>query len=77
MIQLGDNFLVQALRELMRQGALLDLLFVNREDLVVELVIGGSFGHSDHEVVEFKIFGDKKKSANKISALDRKTNELP
>lgn len=57
--QFDDNFLVWPLRELMRQGTLSDLFFVNREDLVGEVVIGGSFGHSDHEVVEFKIFGGK------------------
>lgn len=41
-----DNFLVQALRELTRKGALLDSLFVNREGLMGRVVIGGYVGDS-------------------------------
>ncbi|GAB0206625.1 mitochondrial enolase superfamily member 1 [Grus japonensis] len=67
---LNDNFLVQVLKEPMRKGALLDLLLVNREGLVGEVAIGGRLGHSDHEVVEFKIFGDRRKTATKTSTLD-------
>ena len=41
---LGDNFLVQVLREPMRKGALLDLLlFVHREGLVGGVVIRPSW----------------------------------
>lgn len=39
-----DNFLVQVLRELARKGALLDLLFVNREALVGEAGLDGPYG---------------------------------
>ncbi|GAB0190604.1 hypothetical protein GRJ2_001525700 [Grus japonensis] len=67
---LDDNFLVQVLKEPMRKGALLDLLLVNREGLVGEVAIGGCLGHSDHEVVEFKIFGDRRKTATKTSTLN-------
>ncbi|GAB0207049.1 ubiquitin-associated protein 1 [Grus japonensis] len=67
---LDDNFLVQLLKEPTRKGALLDLLLVNREGLVGEVAIGGCLGHSDHEVVEFKIFGDRRKTATKTSTLD-------
>ncbi|GAB0203202.1 hypothetical protein GRJ2_002785800 [Grus japonensis] len=67
---LDDNFLVQLLKEPTRKGALLDLLLVNREGLVGEVAIGGRLGHSDHEVVEFKIFGDRRKTATKTSTLD-------
>lgn len=35
------NFLVQVLREMNRKGALLGLWFVNREELVGKVVIGG------------------------------------
>ena len=66
-----DNFLVQVLREPTRKGALLDLLFVNREGLMGKVVIGGCLGHSDHEVVEFQIIGDRRKNASKTSALDK------
>ena len=48
-----DDFLMQVLRELTRKGALLDLLFVNREGLMGKVVTGGCLGHSDHKVVEF------------------------
>jgi len=48
-----------------RKGALLDLLLVNREDLTA-----GHLGHSDHEVVKLKFFGDRRKTATKISTLD-------
>ncbi|GAB0205816.1 hypothetical protein GRJ2_003047200 [Grus japonensis] len=67
---LDDNFLVQLLKEPTRKGALLDLLLVNREGLMGEVAIGGRLGHSDHEVVEFKIFGDRRKTATKTSTLD-------
>ena len=65
-----DNFFVQVLRELTRKGALLDLLFVNRKGLVGKVVIGGCLGHSDHDVVEFQIVGDRRKTSSKTSTLD-------
>lgn len=34
------------------------------------MVIGGHLGHNDQEVVEFKIFGDKRKTTTKTSTLD-------
>lgn len=40
---------------------LLDLSLLNREGLGHEVVISGHFGHSDHEVVKFKM----KKAATK------------
>lgn len=33
-------------------------------------MIGGWLGHSDHEVVEFQIVGDRRKTASKTLALD-------
>ncbi|PKU32319.1 adaptin ear-binding coat-associated protein 1 [Limosa lapponica baueri] len=48
-----DNFLTQLVRELTREGALLDLLFVNREGLVGDVMVEGCLGHSDHEMIEF------------------------
>ncbi|PKU34926.1 mitochondrial fission process protein 1 [Limosa lapponica baueri] len=36
----GDNFLTQLVREPTREGALLDLLFVNREGLVGDVTVG-------------------------------------
>lgn len=49
------NFLVQVLRETTREGALLDFLFVNGEGLMAEVVICGSLGHSDHQVLGFQV----------------------
>ena len=55
------NFLSQVLSEPTRKDALLDLLFVNREGLVGDVMVGGCLGHSDHEMVEFKIFSVMRK----------------
>jgi len=52
-----DNFLPQVLCKPTRKGALLALLFVNREGFVGDVVVCGCLGHSDHEMVEFTIFG--------------------
>lgn len=68
--RLYTNFLVQVLRKPTRKGALLDLLLVNREGLVGKMVIGGCLGHNDQEVVEFKIFGDRRKTTTKTSTLE-------
>ena len=57
----GDNFLSQVLSEPARKDALLGLLFVNREGLVGDVMVGACLGHSDHEMVEFKIFSVRKK----------------
>jgi len=38
-----------------REGALLDLLFAHREGLEGDVMVAGSLGHSDHEMVEISI----------------------
>ena len=43
----ADNPLSQVLSEPARKDAFLDLLFVNREGLVGDVMVGGHFGHSD------------------------------
>lgn len=53
-----DNLLMHVLRK----GALLDLLFVYREGLMAEEVVGGCLGCSDHKVVEFRVICNSKKS---------------
>lgn len=45
-------------REPARGGALLDLLFANREELVGDVGLRGHLGHSDHEIIEFLIFSE-------------------
>ena len=46
-----DNFLTQLVSEPTREGAPLDLLFMNREGLVGDVMVGGRLGHSDHEMI--------------------------
>ena len=48
-----DNFLTQLVSEPTREGALLDLLFVNREGLVGDVMVGGCLEHTDHKIVLF------------------------
>ena len=63
------NFLIQVLRELTRNGGLLVLLFVNRDGLMGDVMIGGCLGHSDHEMVEFKVFGNMRKTVSRATNL--------
>lgn len=53
--------------EMTRAGALLDLLFTNREELMGDVVVGGCLEHNDHELIEFSIFDETRRSINKIS----------
>ncbi|KAJ7406063.1 hypothetical protein WISP_136041 [Willisornis vidua] len=39
-------------------------------DLVSKVEMGGHLGQSDHEVIEFKISVERRKSASKTSTLD-------
>ncbi|TRZ07701.1 hypothetical protein HGM15179_019408 [Zosterops borbonicus] len=64
-----DN-LLQLVSEPTRGRAMLDLLFTNRDELVGDVVVGGHLGPSDHEIVEFSIFGEIRRSINKTFILD-------
>jgi len=66
----GDNFLSQVLSEPTRKDVPIGLLFVNREGLVGDAMVGGCLGHSDHEMVEFKSFNVTKKKDGRVAALD-------
>lgn len=46
------------------------LLFTNREGLVADVVVGGHVGYSDHEMMEFSIFGETKRGINKTSTAE-------
>ena len=50
-----ENFLTQLESEPTREGAPLDLLFVNREGLESDVTVGGHLGHSDHEMIGFSV----------------------
>jgi len=63
----GDNFLSQVLSEPTSKDALLYLLFVNREGLVGDVMVGGSLGHSDHEMVELKIFNVMRRKNSRVA----------
>ncbi|KAJ7402613.1 hypothetical protein BTVI_84829 [Pitangus sulphuratus] len=67
---------LSVLRELAQKDALLDLLLVNRVDLMNEVEIGGCLGHSEHEAIKFKLSVDRRKSASKTSALDMRRAEF-
>ena len=49
---------------------MLDLLFANRDGLVGDVVVGVHLGHSDHEMIEFSIFGEIRRNINKTLTLD-------
>ena len=51
-------------------GALLDLLFTNREGLVGGVKAGDYLGQSDHEIVEFSILGDVRRVTSKTAILN-------
>lgn len=59
--------------DLNRKGALLDLLFENREDLVVEVIVGGHLAYSGHEIVEFCTFGVMRKKVSRVAYLEFKS----
>jgi len=52
------------------EGALLDLLFTNREGLVGDVVVRGSLELSDHEMIEYSVRGEVKRGASKTTTLD-------
>ena len=66
----ADNFLMQLVREPTREGALLDLLFVNREGLLDDVVVGGRLGHSDHEIIEFSVLREARRGGSRTDILD-------
>lgn len=67
---LDDSLMEEILRELTGKDSLFDLLLVDKVDLMSKVEIGGCLGHTDHEVIKFKISVERKKSANKTLALD-------
>lgn len=46
-----QNFLTHLVTKPPRESTLLDLLFVNREGLVDDVMVGGCLGHSKHKTV--------------------------
>ena len=54
-----DNFLTWLVSEPSRECAPLDLLFVNRERLVGDMMVGRCLGHSEHEMIVFSSWRSK------------------
>lgn len=69
----GDNFLWQVLSKPPRKDTFHNELFVIRERLVGNVVVGGSLGHSDHEMAEFKFFSVMTRKDSRVATLDFKT----
>jgi len=67
---IDDNFLTQEVDEPTRRGVLLDLVLTNKEGLVEDVKVGGSFGCSDHEMVEFRTLHGGSRAINRITTLD-------
>ncbi|XP_062466520.1 uncharacterized protein LOC134159318 [Pezoporus occidentalis] len=64
-----DNFLLQVIEEPTRRGAMLDLVLTNREGLVGKVMLQGSLGCSDHEMVEFEVLRTVRRACSKLTAL--------
>lgn len=55
---LGDNYLIQHVKEPTRYGNLLDLLITSRESMVTDVEVGESVANSDHNLVRFKLLNN-------------------
>ena len=60
-----DNFLTQLVRESTRGGALLCLLFMNREGLAGDVKVENCLGQKDHKMVDFLILGEDRRGPAK------------
>jgi len=65
-----DNFLMQLVRNPLRGGELLDMLFTNKEKLVGNVEVRSCLGQSDHKVVKLSILGKFKSGARKTAVLE-------
>ncbi|GAB0184556.1 hypothetical protein GRJ2_000920900 [Grus japonensis] len=61
-----DNFPLQVIEDPMRRGAMLHFVLTNKE---VNVKLKGSFGCSDHEMVELKILGAARRVHSKLTTL--------
>ncbi|GAB0192596.1 hypothetical protein GRJ2_001724900 [Grus japonensis] len=66
----NDNLPFQVIEKPTRRGAMLDLVLTNKEGLVGNVKLKGSFDYSDHEMVEFKILRAVRRAHSKLTALD-------
>lgn len=59
-----DNFWIQMIKETTKKGSLLDLILVNKAEVVMAVKGEGRLGCTDHEVMQFRILsrGSRTKS---------------
>lgn len=62
--------MLQLVSEPTKRGAMLDLLFANRDGLVGDVMVGSHLGYSDYEITEFLIFGEIRRNISKTFTLD-------
>ena len=65
-----NKFLTQLASEPARGGALLDLLFTNREALVGDVEVGGCLGFRDQEIKDLLVRGEVKQGASRITTIE-------
>lgn len=56
--------------EPMRKGAMLDLIFTNKEGLMNNVKLRSSLGFSQHKIVEFKILRVSKKMHSELAIME-------
>ena len=61
------TFFLQVIEELIRRGAMLDLILTNKEGLVGNVKLKGC---SDHEIVQFRILRAVRREHSKLTNLD-------
>lgn len=64
-----DNFQMQVAREPTREGATLDLFFVNREVLMTDVMFGGCLRHGDHIMIDFSTLGEARRAVSRTATL--------
>ncbi|GAB0188096.1 hypothetical protein GRJ2_001274900 [Grus japonensis] len=67
---IDGNFLLQVIEKPTRRGAMLDLVLINKEELVGNVKLKGSLGCGDDEMVEFKILRAARRAHSKLTTLD-------
>lgn len=63
---LADSFLSEILSEQIRKTAILDMLFVNGEELMGAVMVGGCLCHSNHKITCFNLFSVRRKKTNHL-----------
>ncbi|XP_030324209.1 nipped-B-like protein [Calypte anna] len=53
-----------------RRGVLLDLVLINKEEVLKDIKVGHSLGSGNHEKAEFRIMGSMHKTMSRIAPLD-------